>query len=521
MSRVDLRRPQQTVEIPGSGIRMRAPGIEGNVVWHGARGPSDVRAETAESPLLTQALAEAGLQDRDTLEVNAPTPKRPPGFQRILSSDVAPDEVVIDVPARADELQFAIYTDEDGVTTLQFPEVPQKAAAGSPSERAAGAGSVTYRIPLRQAKGQLGQESQSRFLGGLARKIIKIVVRKAIIPVAGKAIFAAAELWENKHRAEQGFHSGTFDQLLATPASPCRDWSTLTGKNALLFIHGTTSTTSGAFQGLKNFPDVARELYHRYESRVFGFNHHTLTKSVAQNVADLYREIVPGEYTFDIISHSRGGLVARSLLELDATQMSTLLKNAWTLPHGVRLSVNKIVFVGTPNAATDLADPKDVPAVLNRLAAIIGFLKDAPPVLALGAVLSLASGVAQSILEGISDVGEAGLKSLPGLVDMAPGCAFLRGLANADPSRYWGIQAQYRADGRLTSVLENKGLDILFHDKANDLIVPTDGVSQTTGFQLTKLNPPHVWAFKPEDDVNHVNYFYQRATWNSILSFLS
>jgi hypothetical protein len=499
---------------------MRAPGLEGNVVWHGVRRTSDVRGETAESPLLTQALLEAGLEDRDTLEVNAPTPTRPPGYQRILSSDVAPDEIEIDIPVRADELQFAIYTDENGVTTLQFPKASPKAAAIAPSVRAERPNTVTYRIPLRPAKGHPGQESQSRFLGGLARKIIKIVARKALVPLAGKAILAAAALWENRYRAEQGFHSGTFDQLLATPVTPCRDWSMLTGKNVLLFIHGTSSTTSGAFQGLKNFPDVARELYSRYENRVIGFNHHTLTKSVAQNVADLYGELAPGEYTFDIVSHSRGGLVARSLLELDATQMSTLLKSPWSLPYGIRLSVNKIVFVGTPNAATDLADPKDVPAVLNRLAAIIGLLKDAPPVLALGAVLSLASGVAQSILEGISDVGEAGLKSLPGLVDMAPGCALLNCLANADPSRYWAIQAQYRADGRLTSVLENKGLDILFHDKANDLIVPTDGVSQTTGFQLTKLNPPHLWAFKPEDGVNHVNYFYQSATWNNILGFL-
>jgi pimeloyl-ACP methyl ester carboxylesterase len=499
---------------------MRAPGLDGNVVWHGARERTDVRAETAESPLLTQALSEAGLEDRHTLEVNAPTPTRPPGYQRILSTDVAPDEVEIDVPARTDELQFAIYTDEDGVTTLQFPKARPKSATGLPSARAEAGNAVTYRISLRQSKGQAGKESQSRFIGGLARKTIKIVARTALKPIAGKTIFAAVQLWENKYRAEQGFHGGTPQQLLNTPVLPLRDWGALSGKNALLFIHGTTSTTGGAFQGLKEFPDVAQELYRRYESRVFGFNHHTLTKCVAQNVADLYSALAPGNYSFDIISHSRGGLVARSLLELDATKMSTLMKSAWSLPNGVLLNVNKLVFVGTPNAATDLADPKDVPVVLNRLAAIIGLLKDAPPVLALGAVLSIASGLAQSILEGISDLGEVGLQSLPGLVDMAPGCAFLGDLTNADPARYWGIQAQYRADGRLTAALENKGLDIVFHDKANDLIVPTDGVSQTASFQLTKLTPPHVWAFKSEDGVNHVNYFYHRATWDNILGFL-
>jgi len=308
--------------------------------------------------------------------------------------------------------------------------------------------------------------------------------------------------------------------LLSIPVSPVRD-STELSKNALLFIHGTTSTTNGAFQGLKDFPDVGEELYRRYQGRIFGFNHHTLTKCVAQNVADLYSSLAPGDYTFDVIGHSRGGLVARSLLELDAGKIGTLTKSAWSLPEGVRVNVNKIVFVGTPNAATDLADPKDVLAILNRLAAIIGLLKDAPPVLALGAVLSIASGLAQSILEGVSDLVETGLKSLPGLVDMSPGSAFLGQLSNPVPNRYWAIQANYRADGRLVAALENKGLDILFRDKANDLIVPTDGVSQTAGFQLAQLNPPHVWAFRPEDGVNHVNYFHQRPTWDSILGFLN
>jgi hypothetical protein len=78
---------------------------------------------------------------------------------------------------------------------------------------------------------------------------------------------------------------------------------------------------------------------------------------------------------------------------------------------------------------------------------------------------------------------EAGLKSLPGLVDMSPRCTFLQDLANVDPARYWGIQAQYRAEGRLIAALANKGMDIIFRNKANGLIVPTDGVSQTSSLQ--------------------------------------
>jgi hypothetical protein len=78
---------------------------------------------------------------------------------------------------------------------------------------------------------------------------------------------------------------------------------------------------------------------------------------------------------------------------------------------------------------------------------------------------------------------EAGLKSLPGLVDRSPRCTLLQDLANVDPARYWGIQAQYRAQGRLIAALANKGMDIIFRNKANGLIVPTDGVSQTSSSQ--------------------------------------
>ena len=512
---VELTATTETVTIPTSGIQIRAPGLSGNIIWSGARGPTETRAETAESPLLNEAIIEAGLDDRHTLEVNAEAPLLPPGYRRITTDEVAPDELEIDIPVRGDESQFVIYTDEDGATTIHFPNPPTV----TPQTGLVRAATVqTFKIQLRRSVGAAGTEMQSRFFGGLSRKLIKVVARKLIRPFEGKAIYWAAENWERRYRAAQGFHGGnSAQQLLQSTPIPHNDWKSLSGKKALLFIHGTTSTTAGAFQGLLQFDDAAQKLYRRYQGRVLGFNHHTLTKCVAQNIVDLYTSIPPGDYTFDIISHSRGGLVGRSLLELNATRVGESIEETWNVPAGVSVRINKLIFVGTPNAATDLADPKDIPGILNRLASVIGLLKDAPPVLALGAVLSIASGIAQAILEGVSDLGAEGLKSLPGLVDMSPGCAFLGYLDNPKPDQYWGIQAEYRASGGLLAVLENQGVDIVFHRKANDLVVPTDGVSQTTKF---RLSPEHVFAFGSEGNVNHVNYFYQGATWEKILGFL-
>ena len=50
-----------------------------------------------------------------------------------------------------------------------------------------------------------------------------------------------------------------------------------------------------------------------------------------------------GDGSLDIISHSRGGLVARSFCEL--------------LGHAG--AVRNLVFIGTPNCGTDLANPKN------------------------------------------------------------------------------------------------------------------------------------------------------------------
>src|SRR5438105_4605172 len=121
---VELTATTEAVTIPGSGVQLRAPGLVGDVIWSGARRTTEMRAETAESSLLKEAIAEAGLDDRHTLEVNAETPTPEPGYQRTTTDEVAPNELEIDIPVSGDELQFIIYTDEDGVTTIHFPKPP-------------------------------------------------------------------------------------------------------------------------------------------------------------------------------------------------------------------------------------------------------------------------------------------------------------------------------------------------------------------------------------------------------------
>lgn len=109
----------------------------------------------------------------------------------------------------------------------------------------------------------------------------------------------------------------------------------------LLLIHGTFSRTESPVRALGE--DFFRWAYTTHRA-VIGFEHWTLSKTPEENAQMLWELLDPRWRTggrLDIIAHSRGGLVARAFIEL--------------LGHGEALG--RVVFVGTPNAGTNLANP--------------------------------------------------------------------------------------------------------------------------------------------------------------------
>jgi hypothetical protein len=347
-------------------------------------------------------------------------------------------------------------------------------------------------------------------LGGIVGKIVRFVGR-AVSGAVGDAVYAAAKLWEDHYRAAQGFHwGGTLAELIsATPLAPtAANWQTLQGAKSLLFIHGTISSTLGAFVGLQQFPAEASNLYAKYGNRVIGFNHHTLTKSVPQNAVDFLSAMPPGNYQFDVISHSRGGLLTRALKELSPLQLGQLVTPTWIPPSGVNLQIDKVALVGTPNVGTPLAIPSDLPAAVSRLASVASSFSQDVAALGLGALFAIFGGIVES-----------GLGALPGLEDMNPGSPFLTQLnaASKDNSSYYGIQADFQPTGGLAQTIENDGVDALFLGKANDLVVPTLGVSTVNGQVLPGAQ---VDAYPQTANVYHLDYFYQQGTWDVISGFL-
>ncbi len=89
----------------------------------------------------------------------------------------------------------------------------------------------------------------------------------------------------------------------------------------LLFVHGTFSSTIGGYGGLAATPwgeEFMRAARANYDA-VIGFDHPTLSDDPLENASDLLARLQKIGWAhpprFDVIAHSRGGLVVRSLIE--------------------------------------------------------------------------------------------------------------------------------------------------------------------------------------------------------------
>lgn len=514
----DLKETPAPLELREAGIVLVAPGLRGHGRYVGKRETGQTRALTGERGGLDDAIQEAGLEDRHTLILEAPTPDPQPGSgTRAGLQTVENDAMLLQVPGKSDEFQFAIYTDEAGVISFHYPR--KLDTADSLPSRAFGFPQQNqYNIPLRKARGQAEEGSRGLF-GILASKVVKIVVGKLLAPQAGKAAHWLVSKWENSQRTFQGLHGGKdFAALMQTEPHAFDQWDSIRGNKALLFIHGTSSSTAGAFAGLQKDGnnDIPQSLYDRYAGRVLAFNHHTMSVGVADNVRQFYEAFRqhPGEYRFDVICHSRGGLLARALTQLPDAFLAQRL-DGWTRPTDVKISVDRIVFVAAPNGGTDLARPGNVPAAVEWLANYVNMLPDGLLSISAGMLLALASAIA-----------EAGLPHVPGLEDQGPESDLVKALADSqiEAARYYGFEANFTTAGGLADAARAVGafpagagllVKKLFGDLANDLVVPSAGVSANSHFRLAD---EQVVRFKG-GQVHHTNFFDQPEI-RRVLDFL-
>ncbi|MBN2505893.1 MAG: CHAT domain-containing protein [Verrucomicrobia bacterium] len=232
----------------------------------------------------------------------------------------------------------------------------------------------------------------------------------------------------------------------------------------LLLIHGTFSNTASPVEGLgPAFLGWARERY----GAVLGLDHWTLSKTPLENAAMLAEQLrgldprLLGGRRLDVVAHSRGGLVGRAFCEL--------------LGHAS--AVRHLVFVGTPNCGTDLANPRNWGAMADLLVNMTGV--DFADLF--GRLAALLARLAVS----------SGQKRIPGLLAQNPRMAdvrnsFLNRLQRADADRggvrYAVVSAEFEPAPLIPNLkglwqaARDAGVDIAldrFFTEANDLVVNT------------------------------------------------
>lgn len=97
-------------------------------------------------------------------------------------------------------------------------------------------------------------------------------------------------------------------------------------KPMLLFIHGTGSHTLGSFGEM---PSTAawKDLQLKFGNQIAAFEHRTFSQSPIDNALEIVKQL-PREAVLQLVSHSRGGLVADLLcIDPDGPHLSTWIEN--------------------------------------------------------------------------------------------------------------------------------------------------------------------------------------------------
>lgn len=429
-----------------------------------------------------------------------------------VSRAVAPPPK-IEVPLAPDE-QAVLLVERDEVYEWVLPEVstPAGTLRNGPSitDRR-----LVFTIPPAPPSGTRGAT------GDAIRSWVFRFAARAVTPVA------------------IGFLERKVETRLVDMVSPdAREWETAGPSRAagssprvLLFVHGTFSSTVGAYHGLtateggRGFFEWASTRY----DEILGYDHATLSVDPIINAGDLLARLADrfgdAQPIIDVVAHSRGGLVARALVELLAPQ------SAW------RPRFDRIIMVGCTNAGTHLAEPKNWKTFVDLYTnlAVQG-------VRLVGGLLGHAA-VAGMLESGIRSVGAfvkylavhmVEERAVPGLAAMQPSSVIITKLNGTNPgqtgavgSMYYVVRTEFDAKlqvdgigalpGALAAWLADRLTDQLF-GVANDLVVDTTSMATID---------PHVGGFVKDvldfgktSVVHHVSYFARDETANAMLRWL-
>ncbi|MBA5872960.1 MAG: CHAT domain-containing protein [Nitrospira sp. CR1.2] len=456
-------------------------------------------AAEARDPFLENLTATHRWQIEQTLTAT-PKARRGEGVQPPLTLDVegSPDDIYVVMTRYA-----------SGAVRFHMPSEPARRRARRGSR-------ILYRFSIPVPAAPVPEAGGRR---GFISSAIKTVVLKVAGKIADYALAKLALLWETatwklKGRRE-GWLTVTPEGLSRKEALPAADFQTLspTGRH-LLFLHGTFSSTAAAFKGLAKTPGsngktLFEELTDVYGHRIYGFDHFTLSRTPEENVRMLLEALPDRPTTFDVVTHSRGGLVLRHLVER-RDRFGSLAD---------RFAVGRAVLVASPNGGTPLASPDHVTQYTNWLSNVMELFPENP----------FTTGV-EFVSEALSWVARRLVGSLPGLASMDNNGEIIQALqATPGPpgEAYSALVANFEPNAALLQRIVDAGAD-LFFPTANDLVVPTEGGWRVDpGIGTAAIPGTRVGCFglggnlPQHQPVNHVNFFDDPGTVDFLVRALS
>mgnify|MGYP005748592715 FL=1 len=337
-----------------------------------------------------------------------------------------------------------------------------------------------------------------------------------------------AERVENKQLSVPGID---FDQEGAGLLCHCesdfalsRKESRAIGKKALLFLHGTGSSTAGSFAELygKGKNQAWETIFQSYgEGNVLAFQHRTLTKSPLDNVLELVKQL-PAAIELDLITHSRGGLVGdvlarfsadpkgfdeteRGVLEIADRKDLEVIQAIQKEIADKQIKVRNMVRVACPANGTTLAS-KRMDYLLNILMNLVGAISG-----------QAANPVFQAFRELVMTAvnSKNNPDSLPGLESMNPESPFIKAL-NFQGTSIRIDSLLHVVGGSSELSFEFKGLVVLagklFFRGQNDLVVDTESMKWGTPRPEGKASV----YIDSSKKINHLVYFGTQETQEKI-----
>jgi hypothetical protein len=468
-------------------VIIEAPGLEGEVTVERPAGDGTLRGGRSRRAL-DDALGRMEMQTQREIVIAGPRQVGPVAAQTRGARRGPRTAMTMTVPGppRGHE-QAVLSIDEHGVATWHLK-------GGRSGGRAVRGGQRTRTYVIERTVAPTRGAGKTRGLVPGLDKVIRVIT----FPIAsaiGRGARCAAREWDVDRHPPLVRAYGPTGRLTDLDDD---GWKGLADGAALLFVHGTFSTTEGGFGRLP--ADTRKELHRRYQGRVIAYDHPTIADDPMENARKFFEIVGDRSLKLDIVCHSRGGLVSRSIAERpgDLAQLAP----------GV--DVRSIILVGVPNNGTILAEAKHWNELLDRFTTLLNFLPG-PGV----------SDMLESVLAVVRSIAVQTVENLEGLDSMAPHGDFVKRLnvATAGAATYRAIVSDFEPKNPgLKAWLNDSVRDAIFDHKPNDMMVTIESMTGQNGssrFPVTDLR-----EFHPKDAIEHSDYFPEAVTRAALLDWL-